>query len=84
MREIDLEDTQFSDVLNRMYREFVSDTGADPTTDVMIPFTEHVRHRYGIYINIRPNMERGYGHYELTRVFVENEARYNWLILEWT
>lgn len=80
MREIDLEDTQFSDVLNKMYKEF--NTTGEP--DVMIPFTDYVRHKYGIYINIRPNMEKGPGHYELTRVFVENEARYNWLIMEWT
>jgi len=62
-----------------MYKEF----NPDESSDQVIPFADHVRHKYGIYINIRPNTERGEG-YELTRVFVENEARYNWLIMEWT
>ena len=81
MREINLEDMKFSNILNDMYQEFVKNTGADPRTDdVMIPFAEHVRNKYGIHISIRPNMEKGYGHYELTGVSVENEARYNRLL----
>lgn len=80
MREIDLEDTAFNEVLNKMYQEFNPDKG----TDMIIPFAEHVRHKYGIHIGVRPNLERGPGHYELTRASVENEARYNWLVMEWT
>jgi hypothetical protein len=80
MREINLTDTTFYEVLNKIYKEFKKDDGEDQ----VIAFANHVRHKYGIHINVRPNLERGFGHYELTRVFVEDEARYNWLILEWT
>ena len=79
MREVDIEDTKFYRILNKMYEEFNHDG-----YDAMIPFTNHVRKKYGIHLNIRPNLERGPGQYDLTRVFVEDEARYNWLILEWT
>ncbi len=80
MREINVEDTRFHALLNKMYAEY-RDEGHE---DQIISFATHIRKKYGIKISIRPNREQGDGHYELTQVFVEDEARYNWLILEWT
>jgi hypothetical protein len=80
MREIDITDIAFYETLNKIYKEF----NPDSREDKVISFANYVRQKYGVYINVRPNTERGPGHYELTRVFVENDARYNWLILEWS
>ena len=71
--------------LNILYDEFVNLHGYVKSSEHVIPFTNFVLDRYGIKINILvEQMDSGEARYQVQEVFVINEKKYTWFLLETT
>lgn len=76
-REIPVTD-QLSIQLNTAYDQYIQSLNSRYERDSVIGFSRHLKQRYGLELRLEPR-ESNYG---LKQVFITDQARYNWFLLE--